>query len=361
MADNRHNADGTGHARYLIVRLGAMGDVIHGLAAAQALRAAVPGCEIGWVIEERWAELLCAPGSAREGPVGPERPVADAVYTVNTRAWRKQLFSAATWRDIGTLVARLRDRRFDVAIDIQGAIKSAGIAALSRAEHVHGFEQPRERIATMFYSHRHPARGRHVVEQNLSLIESVTHRPAERIEFPLPVDATSEQWADEFVSRLNSAAVAILNPGAGWGAKRWPGANYGRVAASLAARGVTPLINFGPGEENIAAEVERASGGSARELRCTVSQLTALTRRTALFVGGDTGPMHLAAAVGVPVVALFGPTDPARNGPYGSPSVVLRNRQSATSYKHVDRVDEGLHSITVNEAVEACERLLESR
>ena len=113
-----------------------------------------------------------------------------------------------------------------------------------------------------------------------------------------------------------SANFAILNPGAGWGAKRWPAERYGRVARALAEDGVRAILNYGPGEEDLAREAEAASAGAAMPMKCSITELIALTRRARLFIGGDTGPLHLAAALQVPVVAIFGPTDPARNGPY---------------------------------------------
>ncbi len=157
---------------------------------------------------------------------------------------------------------------------------------------------------------------------------------------------------------------AILTPGAGWGAKQWPAERYGAVANALAADGMTPLINYGPGEEALAQEVQVASGGKAHLISCSVAELIALTRRARFFVGGDTGPLHLAAALHIPVVAIFGPTDPARNGPYGAnsgtQSVVLRNPASQTSLSHTAAADPGLLQITADEVISSARRLLEN-
>jgi heptosyltransferase-1 len=151
---------------------------------------------------------------------------------------------------------------------------------------------------------------------------------------------------------------ALINPGAGWGAKQWPAERYGGVARALAGDGLIPFINFGPGEEKLANQVETASGGKARPVTCSVGELIALTRRARLFIGGDTGPLHLAAALQVPVVAIFGPTDPARNGPYGTRSIVLRNSESRTSLSHTSAPDPGLLQITSEEAIAAARTLL---
>jgi heptosyltransferase-1 len=150
----------------------------------------------------------------------------------------------------------------------------------------------------------------------------------------------------------------IMNPGAGWGAKRWPAERYGEVARRLAQEGLKPLINSGPGEEELVQAVKAASHGTAEGLECSLAELIALTRRARLFIGGDTGPMHLAAALGVPVIAIFGPTDPARNGPYGTRSIVLRSPASATSHARKVQPEEGLLEINSDQVIAAARRLL---
>jgi heptosyltransferase-1 len=341
-----------------------MGDVIHALPAALALRRALPDCELGWVIEQRWLPLLCAPGTQIQGPLSARRPLVGRVHTVDTRGWRKALGNTATWGQMSTVLRGIRDVRYDVAIDIQGAIKSAVIASLSKAPTVWGFASPREAVARVFYSRTWDARAPHVIDQNLSLAAAVLeHGLGAKAHdappsFAFPVDDEAEAWADAEVARLSAERLAIINPGAGWGAKCWPSASYAEVARWLEARGVMPLINFGPGEETLANEV-RELAPCAQLLQATLSQLIAITRRAAIFVGGDTGPMHLAAGLNVPVVALFGPTDPARNGPYNKANVVLRHAQSLTSYSHVRNADAGLLAITPGEAIAAAERLLE--
>jgi len=152
---------------------------------------------------------------------------------------------------------------------------------------------------------------------------------------------------------------ALLNPGAGWGAKQWPADRYGEVAQALESDGLISVINFGPGEEELAQIVKATSGGAARPVSCSVSELIALTRRARIFIGGDTGPLHLAAALRVPVVAIYGPTDPARNGPYGTRSKVLRNPASRTSLSHTSDPDAGLLQITADEVIFAARVLLE--
>jgi len=347
--------------RILIVRLGAMGDVIHGLPAVAALRAAFPGATIGWLIEERWAELLCTLSTPRSGPRSAQRPLVDRIHTVNTRQWRRAPFAVATWERIAASMSDLRGAKYEIAIDLQGAVRSSLLARWSGAPVIYGFAQPRENLATMFYTRQIITNSQHVVEQNLSLAEAVAHRRMILPSAELPRDAAAEQECDLRFKAYGTRGVALLNPGAGWGAKQWPPERYGQVAQQLSEDGLKVLINFGPGEEDLASAVENASNGAAEKFTGTLTQLIALTSRTSLFIGGDTGPMHLAAALGIPVVGIFGPTDPARNGPFGTRSVVLRSSSSNTSYSHVARADEGLLEISAAQVVAAARQLLEVR
>jgi len=177
-----------------------------------------------------------------------------------------------------------------------------------------------------------------------------------RVEFPQDLEV--EQRMERRLTEARVGTFAILNPGAGWGAKRWPAERYGFVARALAKDGVRAILNYGPGEENLAREAEAASDGAAKAMKCSITELIALTRRAQLFIGGDTGPLHLAAALQVPVAAIFGPTDPARNGPYGKRSIVLRNPASPTTHARRLQPDQGMLEISVDEVVDAARRLL---
>jgi len=349
--------------RLLIVRLGAMGDVIHTLPAVHALRQAFPQAFIGWLIEERWAELLCAPGSPRRGPRSSLRPLVDEVHSVNLKAWGESAFSVSTLQRVATVWNDVREAHYDAAVDLQGAIRSAVLARWSGVCVVYGAAEPREAPASLWYARRVVAHGRHVVEQNLSIAKALVEHEIKRVEdipfdIPLPCDPQTEARIEEGLAQHGVRDFAILNPGAGWGAKRWPAERYGEVARKLAEAGITPMVNYGPGEQDLFREVLAASGGRARPTKGTVSELIALTRRARLFIGGDTGPLHLAAALRVPVVAIFGPTDPARNGPYGTRSIVLRSAESVTSHARRAAPDEGLLAIGSDEVIAAANHLL---
>jgi heptosyltransferase I len=344
--------------KLLILRLGSMGDVLHALPAVSALRRALPSTTIGWAIEQRWSELLCAAGAENAASGSPEKPLVDRLHFINTVAWRKGLLSGAMWKEAWSAMSSLRAARYDVAVDFQGAWKSAGLAVWSGAPQRMGFDHPRERPAALFYTRRVQTTSAHVVDQNLELAAVAGGQKLGAADFQLPCSARGESWCDGELRQRGLRQFALLSPGGGWGAKLWPPSSYGGVAAALAREGLPSLVNFGPGEEELARTVKHASGGSAQPLRCSLGELIALTRRASLFIGGDSGPLHLAAALGIPVVAIFGPTDPARNGPYGTRSIVLRHAASVTSYAHHDRPDDALRSIPASDVLDAARRLL---
>jgi heptosyltransferase-1 len=344
--------------RILIVRLSSMGDVIHGLPAAAMLRQAFPDATIGWLIEERWAELLCALSTPRSGKRSPERPLVDAIHAVKLKRWRSSLFSTQTWERIAASLSDLRSQQYDIAIDLQGAARSAILARWSGASTIYGATQPRENLASLWYTRKNITHQFHVVEQYAEIAQSVIGQPRPIPDAIFPCDPVAEQVVQKRVHELDLHDFVILNPGAGWGAKQWPAERYGAVAQGLARKGIRSFISFGPGEESLAKLAEAASGGTSRALSFSIGELLALTRRARLFIGGDTGPMALAAALRIPVVALFGPTDPARNGPFRTRSIVLRNANSPTTLTHRNEPDPGLLAITPDEVLNAALTLL---
>ena len=342
----------------LVVRLGAMGDVIHTIPAAAALRNAFPEIRIGWIIEQRWAELLCAKDASRSGPRNSSRPLTDFVHLVDTKSWRKSLLSSGTRHEVAAVMHEVREQNYDIAIDFQGALKSAIIAKLAEAKTVVGMRSPREWPARMFYRKATDANGTHVIDQYHSLAEATVGHSLPHCPAMFPQDSRNESEVAKLLAP--GEHFVLINPGTGWGAKQWPAERYGVVAKALAKDGLTPLINFGPGEEELALAAEKASESPARRISCSIGELIALTRRARLFIGGDTGPLHLAAALQIPVIAIFGPTDPARNGPYATRSIVLRASASRTSLSHTNEPDPGLLSITTDEVIAAARQTLEA-
>ena len=369
--------------KILIVRLGAMGDVIHALPVVAALRNAMPDAHIGWAIEERWSELLCAKVFAPDAHLSDQKPLVNSIHFLNTKAWRKNIFASETRQQLSGLRHELLGQAYDIAIDLQGALKSAVITRASGARLRFGSDNPREAPAKLFYIGL-PASGTHVIEQNLSLLQAAIPEvapaplPLAVIPSAFPLDPAAEYLMESALRSRSITKFAILNPGAGWAAKEWPAERYAEVTKELAKDGITCLVNIGPGKHDVtlAGNVKQESvglvsgkyfldkitdlhsGNAAWRFSCSIGHLISLTRRAALFIGGDTGPMHLAAALGVPVVAIFGPTDPARNGPYYQPHIVLRSPKSITSYSHVDTPDPGILSIREEEVTAAARKLL---
>jgi heptosyltransferase-1 len=349
--------------KILIVRLGALGDILHALPAVTAIRAALPEAIIGWIVEQRFSPLLGADGKYTGDALSERKPVVNTIHTVDTIRWRRHMLEGRTVREMRGSVRRLRSGDYDIALDLQGNVKSAVCARASGAKQIVGFTDPRESAARWFYDKKFSRPGRHVIEQNFAAAAEALKpllggRRMELAAPRLPCDPASQHWASEELTRLGIAAFAMVTPGAGWQGKQWPPERFGLVAQALAKHNLRTLVNTGPGEEGLAAAVAEASRGAAMPVRCSIGQLIALTRRAKLFVGGDTGPLHLAAALGIPVVWIFGPTDPARTGPFGTRAIALRHTESRTTFSHHRSRDEGLLRISADEVIAAARHLL---
>jgi lipopolysaccharide heptosyltransferase I len=326
----------------LIVRLGSLGDIVHALPAAAALREAFPRARIDWLVDARHRELLeCV-------------PVVD-------RAILLRAPTIAAWMEA---VRELRRTPYDAAVDFQGLMKSAVLARASGARRVLGFSiwHLRERGARPFYSEAHdPGAPAHVIQKNLALIEPLGIAGAP-VRFPLQCPGTSPAVASVRQWLGPESAVALINPGAAWPNKRWPPARFGELAARLRDRfGLRSIVLWGPGEDELGTAVVAASNGAALAAPPTsIADLVQLAREASLFVSGDTGPLHIAAAVGTPIVGIYGPTDPARNGPW-SPADVTVSRFARCGCHHRRRCRAAawcLDDIGVDEVTTAAERRL---
>jgi lipopolysaccharide heptosyltransferase I len=300
-----------------IVKLSSLGDVIHALPTAHALRRHFPEAHLAWIIE------------AREYAILKDHPALDSVIPVDTRRWRKLIWSRAGVREVGEKLSRLTRRvrgiRFDVAIDLQGLLKSGLLTAYSAAPIRIGFAWSRCREPlNAFFTNRHvtpPPSAVHVVDQYLSLLEPLGVRDRRAV-FHLPLSGESERTIEEFLSEQGIKPrdrLVALNPGAGRAKKRWPLSHYRRLAERLTVEaGVRVLLLWGPEEQFMARAI--GEGLATRPILAPptgLTQLTALLRRCALVIASDTGPLHLAAALGTPALGLYGPTRSERNGPYG--------------------------------------------
>lgn len=305
--------------RLLVVKLSAIGDVVHTLPAVSLLRASLPDAHIGWVVERRASAILA--GS----------PVIDSLIELDTRGWRKALHRGDTRAAIASALGIIRSR-FDIAIDFQGLLKSGLVTALSKAPTRIGFEtrELREPASRVFLTEQvSTASLSHVIEKNLALAKAALNSVGvaslpNGFRFPIHIDEPDQQYARQIQERIGRP-YAILNPGGGWPTKLWRDRNFAELADLLWERyGVASIITYGPGEEQLAQSVIAfVKESPALLVPSTLKQFVALARGAALFVGGDTGPLHLAAAAGTPVVGLYGPTLSQRNGPFHAAGVTL--------------------------------------
>ena len=331
--------------RVLIVRVGAMGDVLHGLPAVSALRTRRPDAYIGWAVDPRWAPLL----------TGDAGGVVDRVHPVPTTLWKKRPFSAETVQSLLLLRRELRGERYDICVDLQGTIRSAVIGRMSGAGQYLGPANPREPEAAWLYGTKVQTRAASVIRQACELLSEAVGERLVPGAVEIPCHHAADAWC---TAHVGGPAGCLLVPGAGWGAKQWPAEHFSELGRALAASGERVLVNSAREDDPLARQV--AEGCGAERVVCNVSEMISMVRTAKLVVGGDTGPVHLAAALGRPTVALFGPTDPERNGPNfpGARVRVLRHPDSVTSHKRVAETEAGLARISVAYVLEAAKPLL---
>jgi len=332
--------------RFLVVRLGSLGDIVHTFPAVAALRETLPNAELVWLTHSRWKFLV------------ESSSIASQVWTVETRS-----FSS-----LRETIRRLRATKFDAAIDYQGLWKSASLPFLGGIRERIGFSSHtiREPGVPILYTERVRTAGAHVADQNgeLSLRAGAKQGVAP---FTLKDSADADARVREKLATLGIDRYVVLSPGGGWRSKYWPAERFGALCQRIHnAFGLRCILNSGPGEEKLVAAVLAASGGANPFLfPSDLEQLMALLRNAICAVGGDTGPVHLAVALGTPVIALFGPTDPGRNGPYppaqrsasnAEQNIVLRSPRAITSYKRRDEYDPAMLEITVDEVFNAFRR-----
>jgi heptosyltransferase-1 len=308
--------------RILIVKLGSIGDIVHTLPSLAAIRRALPHAEISWVVERRSADIL------------RDNPILDRLIEVDTKALRRGLMSGETLRAPRQQLRRLRVSAFDLALDFQGLLKSATIARLSGARRVFGFSREglREPPSRFLLSQSiQVPKQTHVIRKGLELVRGALGIPVPEnaldLEFPLAVNPTHEREA-QTAALETEGNYAILNPGGGWPTKLWSVERFGALADELwLQHGLHSLVTHGPGEAELAQTVLRNSkSDKAQAVSLSLKGFYALAKNARVYIGGDTGPTHLAVAAGAPVVGLFGPTEWWRNGsPFEEDICVERN------------------------------------
>jgi heptosyltransferase I len=316
--------------RILLIRTSALGDIVHCLPVLEALRAALPEARIGWLAEKVWSPLLAG------------HPDLEGSLLVNTKAWRKKPLAGATRGDLRAAVGAMRAFAPDVTIDLMGNFKGGLLAWLSGAKRRIGASSAgrREAGSALFLNEKVPASGEHAIDRALSLLAPLG------IVAPKVVlggekllrEAPPEAAAFLAEQRRSGRPLVLLQAGAGWVNKMYPLESWARVAKGLAQDGADVVLPSAPGEEQLAARLAELAGGAARVVDAKPFPfLAALIRASRLFLGGDTGPLHLAHAMGARVLCIIGPTDPRRNGPYRAPErVIFRELPCSYCYKRFD-------------------------
>ncbi len=334
--------------RFLVIRLSSIGDIVHTLPAVAALGRAHPQAEIHWAIESRFAALVRG------------NPFVSRVIKLDTLGWRKKLASRHTLTEMMQGINALRECPYDAAIDFQGLLKSAVFARLSYSQKRIGlsWQWLREPLAAALYTHRvSPLDRTHIVDLNLSLVEPLGAHSSEW-EFPLPDNPQDTQTVRERLQDLGTNEFIIINPGGGWKSKRWDPANYAELASLLGKQLPFDILVTGSEQDKELARniFVQPSAPRVKWFPSTILQFIALARKAKLLIGGDTGPLHLAAAVGTPLVAIFDSNDPRntpeRNGPFNPADIILcgsRRARMAGHSKHANY----LEGVTVESVVKA--------
>jgi lipopolysaccharide heptosyltransferase I len=321
--------------RFLIVRLGSLGDVIHAIPAVAALLKQHPDARVDWIVDPRYVDLVKK--VERIGNVIP-------------------CDTGQGWGSLIGLARRLRRERYDAVVDLQGLLKSAVLARIAGGRRTLGFTRAhlREPVASLFYTETHdPGGAVHVIDKGLALMRALGVQDT-TVRFPLGLP--SQAASDRYV---------LINPGAAWPNKRWPPERFGALAAALRERhGLRSVVLWGPGEEAAASAVVAASRGAAEQAPATsITDIVSIATGASLMVSGDTGPLHIAAAVGTPIVALFGPTRAERNGPWSASDIsITRYDQCVCHYeRRCRRAQPCIDDISVEEVIAAVERRVAAR
>lgn len=335
--------------RFLVVRLGSLGDIVHTFPAVAALRETFPACDIVWLTHPRWVELVAASGIASE------------IWPVDSR----------DLSSVRRVVSKIRSNRWEAAIDYQGLWKAAFLPLFGGVPKRIGFSAAtiREFGVPILYTDRVICKAVHIADQNGELsLRAGAHSTIAC--FELHVCAKNDAQVRSDLAKAGVDRYIVLSPGGGWRAKCWPAERFGALCQRIRDElGLACLINYGPGEESLAEEVRLASGKANPVVYDgELGTLMALLRGAECIIGGDTGPLHLAVALGSPCVALFGPTDPARNGPYANSriapraantrNVVLRSTAACTTYGRSNTTDPSLLALSVDQVFDALKQVL---
>jgi heptosyltransferase-1 len=333
--------------RFLVVKFGSLGDIVHCLPSVAQLRDAYPQADIDWLIE-------------RKNKIVVELSGLDvSLIPIDTYQWRNSP-GIGSAKEIAELVWALSTDGYDCTIDFQGLLKSAFFAYLSGAPVRIGWERDflRESVSRFFYTEVVTPKRIHIIDQQMELLKPLGIDPNWETEVALHAGSTARRSIERKLAGLSD--YILINPGGNWRTKCWDPERYGELASRLMNDGFRVAVTWGPGEEDLARRLARRAGDGVLQIPTTLEELVALCEGAKLFVGGDTGPMHFAASVGTPIVAIFGPTSSDRNGPFRREDVVVERRLSCRPCYARDRCPlehwQCIVDITVDHVYEACRK-----
>ncbi|MEZ6133891.1 MAG: glycosyltransferase family 9 protein [Pirellulaceae bacterium] len=337
---------GTAPRHVLITRLSAIGDCILTIPVAVEAKRLWPNCRLTWAVDCAAEQLL------------QDHPCIDEVLRIE-KGWIKR---PSGW---GDLRRELRSRDFDVVLDPQGLTKSAALGWLSGAPTRVGFDFSHAReLAPLFANRRVHREQRHMVDTYLQVLSPWVNCLAGSGEFALPVYREAAESVEQMLRELNltsSSNWVGMNPGAGWTTRQWPVERFGQLARAIFEQhGRRSLVFWAGQDERLMANViaEESNGAASLAPATSLRELVELIRRTSLLVTGDTGPLHMASAVGTPAVSLHGPTWADESGPYGNHHVAVQSRTPLLSKKLVRHGPNlAMQAIELDEVVRACNRL----
>ncbi len=341
----------TPEPRILFVRLSAVGDVINTLPALEALRRGLPGAFIGYVVEDRAYDLIS------------HHPSVDRVHLYRRKRWARYLYQPINWwalhEEFDAFFREIRRERYSIALDFQGNLKGALHGLFSGARRRIGFSRGHCKENNYFFNNEHvtPPGGTEKINRVEKFLSLVAHLgvPVSDAGYRLPETPEGRARVDAFLAAQGLGAYAAIHPGTSdfGAAKRWKSERFAQLAERIGREtGLRPVITWGPGERGLAEEIVAGSRGQALLAMETknILDLAELIRSARLYVGCDSGPLHLSSAVSTPSVALFGPKDPRTYGPYNPRHrVVLKG----------DLGQGSMDAITVDDAFAAVRDLLD--
>lgn len=336
-------------SRFLIVKFGSLGDIVHCLPSVAQLRMAFPDAEIDWLIEQKNKIVVELSG------------LDVRLLPIDTYQWRNSP-GIGSAKEIAELIWALSTDGYDCTIDFQGLVKSAFFAYLSGAPVRIGWERDflKESVSRFFYTEVVTPKRIHIIDQQMELLKPLGIDPKWETEVRLNAGAAARTSIANKLAGLTD--YIVISPGTNWPTKCWHPERYGELAARLISDGLPVVATWGPGEEDMGRRLMRAAGKGIREVKTSLEELVALCEPAKLFVGGDTGPMHFAAAVGAPIVAIFGPTSSDRNGPFRREDIVVERRLACRPCYERDRCPlehwQCMVDITVDHVYEACRKRL---